>query len=225
MRRALLVTVGTVAGLATVLSYSDGAQPIGGDLAAASGSLDGLGAPPPDEPVASDSAAPEASPSTAATKAAKPKPATTKKAAKPSAAASSEAPAADPAPADTAPADPAPSPSPSKSTAKPTPKPTVKPTPKPTPKLPNGDFVGSAVTHKYGTVQVGIRVVDGKITKAWAAKYPTGESAPYTEFAIPKLISETVGTTRAGVAAVTGATLTSKAWVSSLASAMSKAGI
>jgi uncharacterized protein with FMN-binding domain len=81
------------------------------------------------------------------------------------------------------------------------------------------------VTHKYGTVQVGIRVKDGKIIKAWAAKYPTGESAPYSEFSIPRLVSETVGATSANVARVSGATLTSKAWASSLASAMSKAGI
>ena len=214
MRRALLVTVGTVAGLATVLSYSDGQVSIAGDLAAAAGTAEGLGAPPDDEsaaPAESESAAPSTSAKP------KPKPSATKKAsAKPSAAATTEA----AAPADE-PAAPAPKPSPSKTTAKPAPK----PTPKPTPKLPNGDFVGSAVSHKYGTVQVAIRVVNGKITKAWASKYPTGESAPYSEFAIPKLSAETVGAKSASGGAVSGATLTSKAWVSSLASAMSKAGI
>ncbi|MGD9955678.1 MAG: FMN-binding protein [Candidatus Nanopelagicales bacterium] len=218
MRRALLVTVGTVAGLASVLSYSDGTVGIASDLASASdGTAEGLGAPPADEPAADES--PSADASTSAKP--KPKPSATKKpTAKPSkAAATTQAAApADPAPAQTSAA---PKPAPSKTTAKPTPK----PTPTPTKKLPNGDFVGSAVSHKYGTVQVGIRVVDGVITKAWAARYPTGESAPYSEFAIPKLVKETVGTKRAGVAAVSGATLTSKAWVSSLASAMSKAGI
>jgi uncharacterized protein with FMN-binding domain len=81
------------------------------------------------------------------------------------------------------------------------------------------------VTHQHGTVQVGIRVVDGVIIEAWAEKYPTGDALQYSQYSIPRLIDETVGTTTADVAAVSGATLTSKAWVSSLASAMSKAGI
>jgi uncharacterized protein with FMN-binding domain len=222
MRRALLVTVGTVAGLATVLSYSDGQVSIAGDLASAAGPAEGLGAPPADEtPAASESASPSESPSAAATKGAKPKPSSTAKAsAKPTKAAATTA-AADPGAPAADPTTAAPKPTPTKAAPKPTPKP--KPTP--TKSLPNGDFVGSAVTHRYGTVQVGIRVVDGKITKAWAAKYPTGESSPYSEFSIPKLSSETVGARSASVAAVSGATLTSKAWVSSLASAMSKAGI
>jgi uncharacterized protein with FMN-binding domain len=220
MRRALLVTVGTAAGLATVLSYSDGQVSIAGDLASAAGPVDGLGAPPADEtPAASESAAPSESPSAEATTGAKPKPSSTAKAsAKPTKAGATTA-AADPAAPAADPTAAAPKPTPTKAAPKPTPKPT------PTKTLPNGDFVGSAVTHRYGTVQVGIRVVNGKITKAWAAKYPTGESAPYTEFSIPKLSAETVGARSASVAAVSGATLTSKAWVSSLASAMSKAGI
>ncbi len=220
MRRALLVTVGTVAGLATVLSYSDGQVSIAGDLASAAGPVDGLGAPPADEsPAAGESASPSESPSAAATKGAKPKPSSTAKAsAKPTKAGATTA-AADPAAPAADPTTAAPKPTPTKAAPKPAPKPT------PTKSLPNGDFVGSAVTHRYGTVQVGIRVVDGKITKAWAAKYPTGESSPYSEFSIPKLSSETVGARSASVAAVSGATLTSKAWVSSLASAMSKAGI
>lgn len=215
MRRALLVTVGTVAGLASVLSYSDGATSVATELAA-SGSAEGLGAPAPESTEPAAGSTPSASASTPA----KPKPAATTKA-KPSA-----KPAAQPtkaaAPAPTKAGAPAPAPKPS--TTKAAPKPAPKPTPT-KPALPSGDFVGSAVSHKYGTVQVGIRVKDGKIIKAWAAKYPTGESAPYSEFAIPTLASETVGATSASVARVSGATLTSKAWVSSLASAMSKAGI
>jgi uncharacterized protein with FMN-binding domain len=222
MRRALLVTVGTVAGLATVLSYTDGQVSIAGDLASAAGPVEGLGAPPADEtPAPDESASPSDSPSATATatKGAKPKPSTTAKAAaKPTKAAATTA-AADPAPPAADPTSAAPKPTPTKAAPKPTPKPT------PTKTLPSGDFVGSAVTHRYGTVQVAIRVVNGKITKAWAAKYPTGDSAPYSEFSIPKLSAETVGARSASVGAVSGATLTSKAWVSSLASAMSKAGI
>lgn len=220
MRRALLVTVGTVAGLATVLSYSDGQVSIAGDLASAAGPAEGLGAPPADEsPAASESASPSESPSADATKGAKPKPSSTAKASAKPTKAGATTPAADPGAPAPDPTTAAPKPTPTKAAPKPTPKPT------PTKSLPNGDFVGSAVTHRYGTVQVGIRVVDGKITKAWAAKYPTGESSPYSEFSIPKLSAETVGAKSASVAAVSGATLTSKAWVSSLASAMSKAGI
>ncbi|MEI8057622.1 MAG: FMN-binding protein [Actinomycetes bacterium] len=85
------------------------------------------------------------------------------------------------------------------------------------------DFVGSAETHMYGTVQVVIRVLNGQITKAWAQVYPTGASMPYTSKAIPTLSQESVGATSANVAAVSGATLTSAAWVKSLSSAMAAA--
>lgn len=74
-------------------------------------------------------------------------------------------------------------------------------------------------------MQVAITVTDGVITGARAVRYPTGESQRYSDFSIPTLVSETIGTTTAEVAAVSGATLTSHTWIASLASAMAKAGL
>lgn len=223
MRRAVLVSAGTVAGLAWVLSYSDGRAPTTDVLASGP---DGLGAP------ASEPAAPVESPSARpTTPKPQPKPtrtATRKPSAKPTAEATSKAPSparttSAPAPR-TSSAKPAPSPTP-KPTATRTAKPTPTPTPTPTPSVRDGDFLGTAVTHRHGTVQVGIRVVDGVIIEAWAERYPTGDAMQYSQYSIPRLTDETIGATSANVAAVSGATLTSKAWVTSLAAAMSKAGL
>ncbi|MFN8167407.1 MAG: hypothetical protein U0S36_01340 [Candidatus Nanopelagicales bacterium] len=217
MKRALLVSTGTVAGLAAVLSYSGGEAPAAlADVPA--GSVAGLGAPAPEESASPAAAAPAAS--AAPSKAAAPKPAASTSA-KPKPAKSAAAPA--PAPAQTAgKAAPAP-------TKAPAPKPTPKPTPTKTkpapPPAPSGDFTGTAVTYKYGTLQMGIRVKNGKIVDAWAVKYPKGDSQPYSEMAIPILREQTIGAKSASLSGATGASLTSNAWMKSLAGAMSKAGI
>jgi uncharacterized protein with FMN-binding domain len=72
---------------------------------------------------------------------------------------------------------------------------------------------------------MGIRVVDGRVVDAWAVSYPLGDSKPYSEMAIPILREQTIGTTSASIAGATGASLTSNAWSSSLAGALSRAGI
>ena len=87
------------------------------------------------------------------------------------------------------------------------------------------DFLGSVVTHKYGKVQVGIRVKAGKIIAAWAQVYPTGDSQPYTDFSIPVLKSQTLKAQSANIAGASGATETTNAWKKSLQGALSKAGI
>ncbi len=218
MKRAILVSAGTLAGLAAVLSYSAGDVPvsIASDVPGGTGSVAGLGGPAPD---ASASAKPK--PSASGAKPA-PKPSGSPKAS-PSAAPSSAAPssgAPTPAASSSAPK-PAASPTPKPSSAKPTPKPTPTPTKAAGPQT----FIGPSVTNKYGTTQVGIKVQGGKIIDAWAVKYPDGASQPYSEFAIPQLRQHTIGATSANIASVSGATLTSQAWKSSLASALSKAGL
>jgi uncharacterized protein with FMN-binding domain len=87
------------------------------------------------------------------------------------------------------------------------------------------DYLGPVITHKYGKVQVGIRVQGGKITAAWAAVYPTGDSMPYTDFSIPVLKAQTVKAQSANIAGASGATETTQAWKKSLQGALSKAGI
>ncbi len=108
--------------------------------------------------------------------------------------------------------------------------PTKTPTPTPTrrrrsPPTPNGDFTGPSVTYKYGTLQIGIRVSDGRIVDAWAVTYPMGDSQPYSEMAVPILREQTIGATSADIAGATGASFTSLAWEKSLAGAIAKAGI
>lgn len=225
MKRAILVSSGTLAGLVAVLTYSGADQA----PAMATGPSDtaALGAPPALDAEPGDSPSPSVEPSTAASSpAAVAAPTASSGAVAPSKAASPTK-AATSTKAATPTKAAAPTPAPTKAaTPKPTPKPT--PTPTPTPKAtPTGpkDYLGPVVTHKYGKVQVGIRVQDGKITAAWAAVYPTGDSQPYTDFAIPVLKSQTVKAQGAGIAGASGATLTTAAWKKSLQSALSKAGL
>jgi uncharacterized protein with FMN-binding domain len=208
--RAVLVTTGTVAGVVAVFTYSSGeAAVVVADVPAAD--VAGLGAPTP-RPTATPTS--NASPPATAAPSSKPKP--TKTRAEPSA---TQARTARPAPTATRTAKPPPAPAP-----KPTKKATPKPTPTPKPK-PSGDFTGPAVTFKYGTLQIGIRVSDGRIVDAWAVSYPHGDSEPYSEMAVPILREQTIGATSADIAGATGASFTSLAWEKSLAGAIAKAGI
>ncbi len=222
MKRAILVTSGTLAGLVAVLTYSGADVP----LAIAAGPADSaaLGGPPPLDGSTDPSASPTpdagspspsaAAPSGSPTKAAA---APTKAAAAPTkAAAGTKTTAATPTKAAPAPTKAAPAPT--KAAPAPTPAPTkVASVAK--------DYTGSLITHKYGKVQVGIRVKDGKIIAVWPAVYPNGASQPYSDFSIPVLKSETMRVQGAGIANVSGATLTWQAWKSSLTSAMHKAGL
>ena len=239
MKRAILVSSGTLAGLVAVLTYSGGdTVPVA--VAAGTGGA-GLGGPPPlaagDPTTAAPAADPGATGATgavgatgAATPAAStpaPAPATssaapTKAAAPAAAPTKAAAPAAAPtkaaAPA-TAPTKAA-APAPTKAAPAPAPAPT-KAAPPAGPK----DYVGSLQTHKYGKVQVGIRVQGGKIIAVWPVVYPDGDSQPYSDFSIPVLKSETMAAQGASIANVSGATLTWQSWKTSLQSAMSKAGL
>ena len=223
MKRAILVSSGTLAGLAAVLTYSGADVPAlasaGGGGGAGLGASSGLGAPPADPTTAASPAAGTPGSSAAASPTAAP---ATSAAAAPTTAAAPTKAAATPAATKAA----APTPAATKPVVAPTP--VVKPTPTPTPKPTNTgpkDYIGSLETHKYGQVQVGIRVQNGKITKAWAAVYPNGPSQPYSDFSIPVLVSETVAKQSTSIANVSGATLTWQSWKTSLQAAMSKAGL
>ena len=231
MKRAILVSAGTIAGLAAVLSYSGvDASVASADTSGTGGAGAGLGGPAPipsGAPAPSDSAAaPTASASTpgaAATSAAPTTKATAS--AKPSAKPTGSA-APSPSKSTTAPK---PTPSPTKTTAKPTPSPTKTAAPKPSP-TPAAfkDFLGSVVPDaSYGNMQVGIRVQNGKIIDAWAAQYPNTDptSTRLNTRAIPILRTETIGTTTSKIATVAGATLSSNAWIASLQAAMTAAGL
>ena len=68
-------------------------------------------------------------------------------------------------------------------------------------------------------------MTNGKVVDAWAVIYPQGPSTPYSQLSIPTLRSESVKAGSASIAAVSGATLTSQAWITSLSGALAKAGL
>ena len=86
-----------------------------------------------------------------------------------------------------------------------------------------GVFKGTAVKNVYGTIQVSIRVADGKITAAEATYPTTGDSATINPPAIAQLKQSTLREQSADVAAVSGATFTSESYAKSLQAALDAA--
>ena len=103
------------------------------------------------------------------------------------------------------------------------------PTPTSTPQSSgvSGTFTGGYGNTRYGPVQVQITVVNNKITNAIALTYPTGSfrDQQINQQAIPYLIQETLAAQSANIQGVGGASYTSQGWVTSLQSALTKAGL
>jgi uncharacterized protein with FMN-binding domain len=97
--------------------------------------------------------------------------------------------------------------------------------PTPTVNNVNGTFAGSSVFVNYGTVQVEITVVNGKITDARALQAPTGRSDRFTQYAVPLLRQQTLAAQSANIQGASGASYTSYGWYTSLQVALSKAGL
>ncbi|GAB1693420.1 FMN-binding protein [Krasilnikovia sp. M28-CT-15] len=89
--------------------------------------------------------------------------------------------------------------------------------------LTDGTYKGKPVRNPYGTVQVSIRVTDGKIAKVAATFPTTGESATINPAAVPQLKEQTLKAQSADIDAVSGATVTSKSYVESLQAALDEA--
>jgi uncharacterized protein with FMN-binding domain len=91
----------------------------------------------------------------------------------------------------------------------------------------SGTFVGSSVSTRYGNVQVKIVVSAGKITDVvpLALTNQGGRSVQLSNKAAPILRAEVLKTQSAKVTSVSGATYTTDAYLSSLQSAIDKAGI
>ena len=105
---------------------------------------------------------------------------------------------------------------------------------KPTPAAPpattgskniNGSFTGSAVDVGYGTVQVKITVVNGKMTDAQAVQAPSGRNDRYTNMSVPVLRQRTLAAQSANINGVSGASYTSFGWYTSLVVALKQAGL
>jgi uncharacterized protein with FMN-binding domain len=114
-----------------------------------------------------------------------------------------------------------------KPSSKPTQSSKPKPSPKPSPEPKPSTYTGAVVSTPFGPVQVAITVLSGKITDATAVQYPHADpqSVTIARDALPKLRSETLAAQSASIAAVSGATYTSNGWISSLQSALAKAGL
>jgi uncharacterized protein with FMN-binding domain len=87
-------------------------------------------------------------------------------------------------------------------------------------------YWGTAVADQYGTVQAEVRVRGKKITAVWVTS-PMNDphSMQINQAAVPILRSETLQAQSASISTVAGATETSYAYLQSLQSALSKAGI
>ena len=89
----------------------------------------------------------------------------------------------------------------------------------------SGTFTGPAVFVNYGTVQVKITVVNGKITDAVAVQAPSGRNDRYTQMAVPILKQQTVAAQSANIKGASGASYTSYGWFKSLQGALADAGL
>jgi uncharacterized protein with FMN-binding domain len=89
----------------------------------------------------------------------------------------------------------------------------------------SGSYTGSQVNTRWGIVQVRITVVNGKITSAQAIEYPNDNyrDQQINAYALPILNSEVVTAQSANIDSISGATVTSNGYTSSLQSAIDQA--
>jgi uncharacterized protein with FMN-binding domain len=89
--------------------------------------------------------------------------------------------------------------------------------------LKDGDIQGKKIQYPYGAIQVTLKIESGSITDV-AATYPlAGDSATINPRAIPALKQEVLKAQSDKIAAVSGATYTSAAYLKSLQSALDAA--
>jgi len=86
---------------------------------------------------------------------------------------------------------------------------------------------GSAADTRYGPVQVEITVANGHIASVNAIEYPTSKSRDQeiNSYAIPQLNQEALAAKSAQIDMISGATYTSTGYITSLQSALTKAGL
>jgi uncharacterized protein with FMN-binding domain len=86
---------------------------------------------------------------------------------------------------------------------------------------------GNAASTRYGPVMVQITVTNGQITAANAVEYPTAKARDIqiNARAVPRLNQETLAAQSAHIDMVSGATYTSNGYITSLQSALDKAGL
>jgi uncharacterized protein with FMN-binding domain len=91
----------------------------------------------------------------------------------------------------------------------------------------SGTVTGSVAQTRWGPVQVQLTVSNGKVTNVSVVQYPNGngKDAEINARALPILISETITAQSASIDMVSGATVTSDGYLTSLQSALDKAGL
>lgn len=89
----------------------------------------------------------------------------------------------------------------------------------------SGVYTGDAVQTRWGTVQVQITVENGNLTAAEAVKYPNENphDQQINSYAIPILNASATAAGSADIDAVSGATITSQGYITSLQSAIDAA--
>ena len=89
----------------------------------------------------------------------------------------------------------------------------------------DGRYSGTLADAYYGNVQVGVVVTGGKLAEVTFLKYPDQQqnSTRLNQDAIPHLNHEAIAVQSANVDSVTGASLTSAAFVESLSAALEQA--
>jgi uncharacterized protein with FMN-binding domain len=111
-------------------------------------------------------------------------------------------------------------------TAKPKPTATPRPTSTPTAVPTSGQFSGPTVNMRWGPVQVTITVENKKITESKGSVSPdTARSQFLDDHALPLLRTEVLRAQSANIDTVSGATMTSDAYIRSLQGALAKAGL
>ena len=86
---------------------------------------------------------------------------------------------------------------------------------------------GDAVQTQWGPVQVSVTVAGGKVTEVTVLQQPdgNGRDQQINSYALPILRQEALSAQSANIDMVSGATVTSQGYVSSLQSALDKAGL
>jgi uncharacterized protein with FMN-binding domain len=89
----------------------------------------------------------------------------------------------------------------------------------------DGTYTGPSVSAYYGNIQMGVTIKGGKVTNFQLLDYPhhTGTSYRINQQALPMLASEVLQAQSANVDIVSGATLTSEAFIRSLDAAFQQA--
>ncbi|MCG2800846.1 MAG: FMN-binding protein, partial [Cellulomonas sp.] len=86
-------------------------------------------------------------------------------------------------------------------------------------------LTGSAISTRFGNVQVAVTFTNGVITSVETLQAPSGhESSQINAYATPILAEEAVAANSANIDTVSGATITSEAYKESLQSAIDQLG-